>query len=66
MDKIDHRYIAYLDVVEGVLCPKLDRFVTLTLCKKGRNFKKCPYYHGEREREGRKEILCSYPFEQEK
>ena len=57
------RDVMYLDVIEAVLCPRLDKVVSLTVCKKGPKFTGCPYYRGERERNGKKEILCSYSGE---
>ena len=62
MNKIDYTHIACLDVIDAVLCPKLDKIVSLATCMEGMNFHKCPYYVGKREKGGRKEILCSYPF----
>jgi len=57
------KYMMYLNVIEAVLCPWYDRIVSLAVCKKGPKFTGCPYYRGERERNGRKEILCSYSQE---
>jgi len=58
----DKQAIAHLDVVDAVYCPRLDKIVSLAVCKFNMGIKSCPYYLGMIEKKGKKEVKCSYPY----
>jgi len=56
------QHIAYLDIIDAIYCPRIDRIATLAVCKFNMGIKSCPYYLGTIEKKGKKEVKCSYPY----
>ena len=58
----DKQHIAYLDVIDAVYCPKIDKIVSTAVCKFNMGIEKCPYYLGMVVKNSKRGVKCSYPY----
>jgi len=50
-----------LNIIDAVYCLKEDLIVSIAVCKRGQNYKSCPFYRKEKTRsDGVKELICAY------